>query len=319
MSSSDLAVIIPTRERWEQLGITLAALREQTAPGFETILVIDGRDQDLPSIPGARVLRQDQAGPGVARNRGVNATSRRLILFLNDDMVPTPDLVSTHLALHQEEPADEVAVLGHVTWHPAIPRDGLHRWLEWSGALFDFPVESFSQPRNAGWERFYSCNVSLKRDFFVAAGGFDSDFAFDYEDLDLGWRLGQRGLRLLYEPEALVHHLHRYDWASLKRRYASRAVAERLMMAKHDWFVPWFYNQLTSAEREPAASPLWAVAARFVPRRAEAIRSKVQKRADRHYRQQLAPVFLSAWNASGSQDVKPGRGRRLASRARSRD
>lgn len=302
LTPCDLAVIIPTRGRWEKLRTTVRALGEQTEQGFETIVVVDGGDQNVPSIPGVRVLQQDRAGPGVARNRGARGTRRRLILFINDDMVPTPDLVASHLAQHREEPGDEVAVLGRVAWHPAIPQDRLHRWLEWSSALFDFPPKSSQDRQDVGWGRFYSCNVSLKRDFFVASGGFDPDFVFDYEDLDLGWRLGQRGLRLLYEPRAVVHHLHRYDWLSLVHRYESRAVAERLMMAKHDWFEPWFCNQMTSAEREPRASRLWTVVVSWVPSRAEGMRSSIEKRADLHYRQQLAPAFLAAWNASESRE-----------------
>lgn len=295
LTASELAVVIPTRERWDKLRRTLLALQQQTAHGFETIVVVDGADQTVPALPGVRVLQQEHAGPGAARNRGAGATDRQLILFIGDDMVPRPDLVARHLAQHRHEPAREVAVLGRVVWHPSIPRDRLHRWLDWSGALFDFPQEP---DRDAGWGRFYSCNVSMKREFFTDSGGFDPDFLFDYEDLDLGWRLGQRGLRLVYEPRALVQHLHRYDWPAVQRRYESRAHAERLMMAKHNWFRPWFHDQMTAAQGEPRASRLWPLAVDWIPRRPRAVRSRVEQRADRHYRQGLAPSFLAAWDSS---------------------
>jgi GT2 family glycosyltransferase len=292
---ADLSIVIPTRQRWDTLHLTLARLGEQTVRGFETIVVVDGSDQQVPDLPAIRVVPQEHAGPGVARNHGVEASERPLILFLNDDMLPRPDLVERHLHRHESDPGDEVAVLGRVVWHPSVPDDRLHRWLDWSGALFDYRVLEAQGEKDAGWTRFYSCNVSLKRELFLASGGFDPDFVFDYEDLDLGWRLGQRGMRLLYQGDAVVEHLHPYDWPAVQRRYVSRAGAERLMVSKHDWFEPWFHGQMEAAMREPRASRLWTAAVDLVPRRAGSLRRFVERRADRHYRQRLAPAFLAAW------------------------
>jgi GT2 family glycosyltransferase len=304
LRATDLSIIIPTRQRWETLQVTLAALRAQTEQRFETIVVADGADPQLPALPNVRVVQQEHAGPGAARNRGVRASERPLILFIGDDMVPRPDFVSRHVARHRSEPGDEVAVLGRVVWHPSVPRTRLHRWLDWSGALFDYRRLEAEGDSEAGWTRFYSSNVSLKRKLFLAAGGFDPDFTFDYEDLDFGWRLGRQGMRLVYEPAAVTQHLHPYDWEAVKRRYESRAGAERLMMAKHDWFEPWFHGQMERAAREPRASRFWALAVDWVPQQAPGLRREVERRADRHYRQRLAPSFLAAW-ASASELEKP--------------
>ena len=298
LGAADLSIIIPTRDRWRTLAATLAALDAQTEQGFETVVVVDGADQEMPDLPNARVVRQEHAGPGAARNRGVNAVDRPLVLFLGDDMVPTPQLVARHLMRHRASPDDEVAVLGRVEWHPSVPRDRLHRWLDWSGALFDYRLLERQGDDDAGWPRFYSCNVSLKRRLFVDAGGFDPDFKFDYEDLDFGRRLGDHGMRLLYEPAAVTQHMHPYDWATVRRRYESRAAAERLMMRKHDWFRPWFHAQIEAASRAPRASRLWTLAVDVVPERPARVRRAVERRADRHYRQRLAPAFLAAWDAA---------------------
>ena len=75
------------------------------------------------------------------------------------------------------------------------------RWLEWSDSQFAFTGIAGEE---AGYGRFYSSNLSLKRGFFLEAGGFDEDFLFDYEDLDCGRRLHDRGMRLLYEPAAVA-------------------------------------------------------------------------------------------------------------------
>lgn len=299
--AADLSIVIPTRQRWDILRLTLDGLSAQTASGFEVMVVVDGTDHELPSdLPDVRVLQQEHAGPGVARNRGVEATERPLVLFIGDDMIPQPDFVATHLAGHQRSPADEDAVLGRIVWHPDVARDRLHRWLDWSGALFDYRLLEQQDGAEAGWGRFYSSNVSMKRAFFLAAGGFDSDFAFDYEDLDFGYRLGQRGMRLVYEPRAVVEHLHPYDWEGVRRRYESRADAERLMMTKHDWFQPWFRGKIEAAASQRRVGPLWALTVDLVPGRASRVRRLFERRADRWYLQRLAPAFRAAWERAES-------------------
>jgi hypothetical protein len=105
-------------------------------------------------------------------------------------------------------------------------------------------------------------------------------------------------MRLLYERLALTQHLHPYDWAAVERRYESRAAAEQLMMAKHDWFRPWFHDQIDGAVSERRASRVWTLAVDVVPQRPGRVRHAVEARANRHYLQKLAPTFVAAWEAT---------------------
>ena len=134
-------------------------------------------------------------------------------------------------------------------------RPAINRWLDWSGTQFD--LAGLVPHEDAHWARFYSCNVSLKREWFLAAGGFDPDFSFFYEDLDCGWRLGERGLRLRYEPDARVEHLHAYDWSGVVRRFDGIAVGEQLMAAKHPDFEPFFGRRAEDALAAAPASAAW--------------------------------------------------------------
>jgi GT2 family glycosyltransferase/2-polyprenyl-3-methyl-5-hydroxy-6-metoxy-1,4-benzoquinol methylase len=307
--ATDLSVVIPTRERWPILERTLAALAAQTVRGFEVIVVCDGADQAIPAsvrdADGVRVLVNDEhAGPGVARNLGARCSRRPLLLLLGDDMLAEADLIERHLIRHHRQPVSGTAVLGRVRWHPQVAGGRLMRWLEWSGAQFDYRQldrEQAAGLEEAGFGRFYSCNVSLHRELFLAAGGFDPDFRFDYEDLDFGWRLHQQGMRLLYEPRALALHLHRHDWESVQRRYESRARAEQLMQDKHDWFRPWFHGRIAAEAAHRPLSPVWQRLVDHVPGRGGA-RSVIERRADRWYHQQLAPRFLAAWE--GERDLR---------------
>jgi SAM-dependent methyltransferase len=247
-----------------------------------------------------RVLHQERGGPGVARNRAVAATRRPLVLLLGDDMVPARDLVQRHLERHTAEPAAEVAVLGRVHLHPEVRGGPLMAWLQWSGAQFQYAeldAERAAGATEAGFGRFYSCNVSLKRSLYERAGGFDPAFAFDYEDLDLGWRLHGEGMRLRYEPRAVTSHLHRHTFATVQERYRSRARAERLMTAKHPWFEPWFHVRIAAHAAAPPASPLWPRLAELVPERAPGLRDRARRLADRRWHQRLAPAFFAAWEA----------------------
>jgi GT2 family glycosyltransferase len=298
----DFSIVIPTRERWDTLRLTLAALDAQTVSGFEVVVVVDGLDQEPPPLDGVTIVQQERGGPGVARNRGVAATDRPLVMFIGDDMVPRPEFVAAHVARHAAQPSESVAVLGRIVWHRQVPRNRLHRWLDWSGALFDYALLELHGDEDAGWTRFYSSNVSMKRALFEAAGGFDSDFVFDYEDLDFGYRLGQRAMRLLYEPAAIVEHLHPYDWEAVERRYRSRASAEHLMMSKHDWFKPWFRGQIERAAKEPPARRLWPLVVDWVPARPVRVRRAAERRANRWYLQRLAPAFRIAWRAAEADD-----------------
>jgi GT2 family glycosyltransferase len=302
--AEQLTVVIPSRGRPEILARTLRALAAQTVTGFETVVVLDGQGQPRPAEApdGLRVLEQEHAGPGVARNLGVASSGRPLILFLGDDMIPAPELVARHLERHAREPAAEVAVLGHVRWHPEVAGGRLERWLDWSGAQFDYRQLARENGPEAGFGRFYSCNVSVKRELFDRAGGFDPAFVFDYEDLDLGWRLGQHGMVLRYEPGAVALHLHRQDWEGVQRRYESHARGEWLMARKHAWFEPWFHRAVSGYARNPRTSFLWPRVADRVPERWGRVRAAVERRADSWYHQALAERFLAAWE--GERDLQ---------------
>jgi GT2 family glycosyltransferase/SAM-dependent methyltransferase len=295
-----LAIVIPTRERWDVLTRTLEALGAQSSTGFEVVIVCDGRDQAIPQAihrwPDVRLEVQDRAGPAAARNHGTRLTARPIVMFLGDDMLPAVDLVERHLERHQAQPEPEVAVLGRVRWHPEVARGRVMRWLEWSDAQFDFRGLEQAGTANAGFGRFYASNVSLKRELFMAAGGFDPSFdTADYEDLDLGWRLHQLGLRLLYEPRALTYHLHRHDLSSLEQRYLRRGAAERRMAAKHEWFTPWFHDRLSWHASEAPVARVWPLIVDLVPPALRPLRSRVEQKADRWYHQRLAPWFRLGW------------------------
>jgi len=294
----DLSVVIPTRDRAGVLARTIAALACQSVGGFELIVVLDGMDQDHRGValalegpalavasPGppfrARVLRKPWGGPASARNAGAKQAEGRLLLFLGDDMIPEPDFVEWHLAMHNESLAwvashgpsagAPLVVIGGVRWHEEVSDLAITRWIEWSRSQFDFPDEACE---DAGFGRFVSCNVSLPRDLFFAVGGFDEGFLYCYEDLDLAWRLSEKGARFAYEPAALASHLHRYDLNALESRWFAIGMGESQMAMRHPWFVPFFSQRIESApcgkaacdERRRSRAKAWLELSRLTDR-----------------------------------------------------
>lgn len=244
------------------------------------------------------MIRATKGGPGRARNLGVRETDRPLVLFLGDDIIPVKGLVEHHLRGHERHPEPESAVLGLSKWHPEIPTNRVMRWMENSDVQFDY---ANIEGEDAGWGRFYSSNVSLKRPFFLDVGGFDEDFEYDYEDLDFGYRAYERGMKLWYAPEALGQHFHPYDLQRLIGRYGSHAVGERMMCEKHPWFSAFFAERIGAADRHPPISPAWLLIGEHAPARFAGLRKRARELTTLWFHQQVSDAFHAAWE--GQEDL----------------
>jgi glycosyltransferase involved in cell wall biosynthesis len=294
LEARDVAVVIPTQNRWDVLERTIAGLNRQSVAGFEIIVVVD-EGAELPGfLADVQVIYRNRRGVGAARNDGVRAADRPIIMFLGDDTIPEADHMARHLAMHRRHPELEVGVLGSVHWHPEVASGRFQKWLDWSGTQFDYQTIVGDE---AGWGRLYSSNVSLKRDLLLKVGGFDEEFVFGYEDIELGLRLHRAGLRLLYEPRARVSHVHRYDLPAIERRFRLVGGGEYLMVRKHPDFPPFFLQKFRSRRRVPPFSP-WPWLVDRVPLRARRIRGTAEVRADAWYSKRLAPPFVAGWLAA---------------------
>ncbi len=244
----DLTVVIPTFNRRDVLAATLDRLAEQkTAFGFETVVVDDGSTDGSAGVArsfaertplAVTVLGQPNSGPAAARNRGLAAARGRVCLFLGDDTWPRPDLVDRHCAFHRQRPEPEAALLGLVVWAAECAPSPFMEWLGSEGIQFGFG-QIRDHERLPG-SFFYTSNVSVKTEFVRTHGGFDEAFrAAAFEDIDLGLRLERAGMRLAYEPEAIVEHFHPTDLpGSLWRVRRAGRWARLLVERNPDWPVP---------------------------------------------------------------------------------
>ena len=228
MLTPQLSIIIPTYNRRDTLLKVLEGYKQQTAgAGILEILVIDDGSTDgtgaavaafSPTSPiTIRYLSQQNKGPATARNWGIREAKGALILFGDDDIIPAPTLVAEHLAWNRRYPADNFAILGHVNWSPEVHPTPFMEWLGLEGVLFGY--RRLSPGKEVGIQYFYSCNLSVKRDFLMRNGVFDENFrAYGHEDIELGYRLVNKGLRVLYNPQAIGYHYKHYSYADACRR-----------------------------------------------------------------------------------------------------
>jgi len=242
----ELSVVIPTYNRLEILRRALAELaREGEAFGepHEVLLVDDGSSDgtaawltggDVPRAANARlrVITQENAGPARARNRGVEEAAGELVLFLGDDIFVSPGLLALHLEAHRaRRGSGEVAVLGRTLWAPEMRPTAFLRFLM-EGDQFGF--KHIEDQENVPYNFFYTANVSLRRQAMLDAGGFDESFPHAaWEDVELCYRMTREGMRLVYEPRALAHHLHPTTLDSFCRRRELVGVDAVLLYRMH--------------------------------------------------------------------------------------
>ena len=130
MSTTELSVVIPTYNRRDLLKDLLLSLSSQTLPidKFEVVVVVDGSTDgtlemlaELETPFSLRSVYQKNAGLGsaihstgvsAARNRGVQHAQGPLVVFLDDDVAPSPSLLNEHANVHREDP--NAVVLGRL-------------------------------------------------------------------------------------------------------------------------------------------------------------------------------------------------------------
>jgi GT2 family glycosyltransferase len=235
-----LSVIVPTYARPDLVRNLLCSLDAQSLDprAFEVILVDDGSPTPVAVDAAAHaydvtLLRQENAGPGAARNLALEHCRAPLVLVLNDDAVPAPDDLEEHLRVHRSGPGN-VAVLGTFDFVERARREPLTQVLEGSDLLFDHA--SMRHGRLHPWPYFWTCNISLSLAALQRVGGFDAARFREalVEDVELGYRLQRElDLRVLYWEKARCGHDHLLTVDGYFRRMVRLGVNLLRMHRKH--------------------------------------------------------------------------------------
>jgi GT2 family glycosyltransferase len=213
VGTPQLSVVIPTHNRSELLGRCLTALERAVGEAeveAQTIVVDDAStdttDQLVASFSGVQLVKRSvDGGSSAARNEGVRKATAPLVLFIDDDIVVEPDLISRHLGHHSRHPQAEEALVGLVTWTQERPISAHMRWLERGGPLFAF--DTIADPSRVDPSHFCTANVSVKRELLSRVEGPFDERLRRFTDVELGQRLNAVGMRLRFDPDAIGWHL----------------------------------------------------------------------------------------------------------------
>lgn len=240
----ELSVVAPTYRRPDLVDALLGSLAVQdVAPDrFEIVVVDDGSGDDGTAaalerwsdrLPNLRSFVQPtNRGPAAARNRGWQSAGSPIVLFLDDDIIAPPDLVRCHLELHARAQDPMLGVLGRVDWAPTVRVSPFMRWLDASGLQFAFDTWLRAGPVEPPFAAFYTANLSMHRQLLEDTEGFDERFPYPaYEDMELAWRLTERGFHLHHHPEARAFHNREIDLATYRRRMAMVGESAELFAA----------------------------------------------------------------------------------------
>lgn len=236
----EMTVVLTTYSREALLRRVLESFESQTLvnDAYELIVVDDGSLDDtaatvsrfVDKLP-LRYVYQPNAGLAAAKNHGLALTRAPVVLFVDDDDILTPNCLQQHVAMHRLYPDLEVAVLGYTKLDNAISNDPLmHFVTEVGGYLFSY--NSAQADRDLGYDWFWGGRTSFKRAFALESGGFNPIFRFGCEDIELGYRLAKRGLKVRYAPQAVSIMIRRIPFDAfcnrLRRQGNSQYIFSRL-------------------------------------------------------------------------------------------
>ncbi|MFI4883269.1 MAG: glycosyltransferase family 2 protein [Phycisphaerales bacterium JB064] len=219
-----VAAIIPCRAgdnpRVVSLVAALVSLRDHE---LSIVVGVDGHGapaglERFAGEPSVTIVTGERGGPGPARNRALAVGDEELVLFLNDDVEPAPDLIERHRAAHAD--GAPKLVLGAAPFAITQPDRVLDRMTRETSLLFFYNTMDAHEPmRDWGFRHAWTLNLSLPR---AICAPFDSGLAFPmFDDLEWAYRVcTAHAAPLVYRPEAIVTHHHRYEPRQILAREA---------------------------------------------------------------------------------------------------
>lgn len=206
------SVVVPAHQGAALLPITLGALAASDLPRdrWELIVVDDASTDGTAQVAARwadRVISLPGAphGPGFARNRGVEVSGGEWVVFIDADVRVHADTLRRFAEAIAQDPA-VAAMFGAYDDAPPAPgflscyRNLLHRYVHLASA--------------GETDTFWGGCGAVRRSAFLAAGGFDEARypRPQIEDIELGYRLRDRGGRIVIRPEIQGAHLKRWTF-----------------------------------------------------------------------------------------------------------
>jgi glycosyltransferase involved in cell wall biosynthesis len=320
-----VSVVIPTKNRSALLGQTIEHIETQTFPRdqYEVIVIDNDSSDDTRGVleqksgtyPNVKCGFQEKPGAAATRNAGLRMVSGELVLFVDDDVQAEPELIQRHVEYHEKHPGASVIGAMAIPWGDTT--DPFLRYLR------DHRILNPYSPSNGpiDFSYYHTCNVSTPANILLELGGFNEAFnVYGMEDIELGYRLEQRGLPMIFAPEAKALHYRfpRYQefmercglagyslgqflslHPSLKRRFVKGGRFTEFLKALH----PLYGGAMV------AMSPLITLLTNWEQRRGTV---PVTRLTDIHYRWAVRYSFFLGYQRYGKSEKPASQGQRIA-------
>jgi len=223
-----VSVIIPTRDAPELLGRCLKSIFEKSSYPKMEVILMDNETTDVEALwlmdqyPVRRIHFPNPFNFSRANNLGAQQAAGELLLFLNNDTEIVAEDWLQQLLYYAEQP--DVGAVGALLLYEnrTVQHAGVVLGIRGTAdhAMRGFPeyVDGYAGSLACAREvsAVTAACLMMRKSLFREIGGFNEHFFTAYQDVDLCLRLRDRGLRIIYTPQAVVLH---HEWASRKTYY----------------------------------------------------------------------------------------------------
>ncbi len=229
-----VSVVVCTHNGERTIRECLTGLQRLDYPDFEVIVVNDGstdRTAEIVREYDVRRIDVPSGGLGAARNRGLDAATGEIVAYIDDDAWPDPLWLRYLAATFLQTPHAGVG-------GPNLPPPGQGFVADCVAHAPGGPIHVLLTDQEA--EHIAGCNMAFRKASLQAIGGFDPQFRVAGDDVDVCWRIRERGWTLGFSPGATVWHRRRNSVRAYCRQQRSYGAAEALLERK--W--PQKYNSV---------------------------------------------------------------------------
>jgi GT2 family glycosyltransferase len=221
-----ISVVVCTYNGSRTIRDCLEGLGRLSYPDYEVIVVDDGSRDATATLAqrGAwRLIKTENRGLSSARNTGLETATGEIVAYLDDDAYPDPHWLQYLAAAFLS--TSHAGIGG-----PNIAPPGDGAIAECVARSPGGPVHVLVTDREA--EHIPGCNMAFRRTCLEEIGGFDPRFRTAGDDVDLCWRLQQRGWTLGFSPAAMVWHHRRNSVRAYWKQQVAYGRAEALLERK---------------------------------------------------------------------------------------
>ena len=230
-----VSVIVASYNGAGSLRACLTSLVSLEYPAYEVLLIDDGSTDDTPQIaaefPEVRYIRQENLGLSAARNTGIAHATGEIVAFTDSDCRADEDWL--YYLVNEFLRTDFVGVGGHNLLPPEDSAVAAAVLVSPGG-----PAHVMLNDREA--EHIPGCNMAFYKWALDEIRGFDPLYRKAGDDVDLCWRLQERGYKIGFAASAFVWHYRRSTVAAYLKQQAGYGEAEALLQQKH----PEYFNVL---------------------------------------------------------------------------